>query len=135
MIPELERAFGRLVQLQAMIRSTYQRLETAGHAPEGADFRLDPPGAGPEVVDDLASLKTLLDAMNEQIHALAETGCVVKDIDSGLADWYAKENGRDIFLCWKLGEKEVAFWHEIDAGFSGRRSVVELSDKGVGSGV
>ena len=53
--------------------------------------------------------------------ALAEAGVVVKDIDRGLIDFPALLEGREVFLCWELGEDEVGFWHELDAGYPGRR--------------
>ena len=53
--------------------------------------------------------------------ALGEAGVVVKDIDRGLIDFPALLEGREVFLCWELGEYEVGFWHELDAGYPGRR--------------
>ncbi|MGH2923582.1 MAG: DUF2203 domain-containing protein [Solirubrobacterales bacterium] len=53
--------------------------------------------------------------------ALTEAGVVVKDIDRGLVDFPALMEDREVFLCWELGEDEVAHWHEIDAGYRGRR--------------
>ena len=48
-------------------------------------------------------------------------GCHIKDLDSGLVDFPTIWEGREVFLCWKLGEREVAFWHEVDTGFAGRQ--------------
>jgi hypothetical protein len=48
-------------------------------------------------------------------------GCEIKDLESGLIDFPTIWEGREVFLCWKLGEPEVEFWHEIDAGFAGRQ--------------
>lgn len=48
-------------------------------------------------------------------------GCQIKDLESGLVDFPTVWEGREVFLCWKLGESEVAFWHEVDAGFAGRQ--------------
>jgi len=53
--------------------------------------------------------------------ALGEAGVVVKDIDRGLVDFPALRDGREVFLCWELGEAEVAHWHELDTGYPGRR--------------
>lgn len=128
MIPALEVAFGRMLQINAQIRSVYRRLSDAGFAPSQEDFELAPAGAGQEVVNELATLRTLIDGLKDQIAALQRAGCVIKDIDRGLVDWYALQEGRDVFLCWELGEKEVRYWHEIDAGYAGRRPVSELRD-------
>ena len=48
---------------------------------------------------------------------------MVKHIERGLVDWYALKDGREILLCWKLGEKSVGYWHELDTGFAGRQSI------------
>jgi hypothetical protein len=52
---------------------------------------------------------------------LAEAGIVLRDIDRGLIDFPAIVDGREAFLCWELGEDEVAYWHEPEAGFGGRQ--------------
>jgi hypothetical protein len=50
-------------------------------------------------------------------------GIVVRDLDSGLCDFPARREGRTIFLCWRLGEPAIAWWHEPEAGFAGRRPI------------
>ncbi len=126
MIPELESRFGRMLQLHAQIRAAYDRLDEAGFAPEEEDFDISPVNADVKVTRDLAELRALMDALRTDLEALHREGCIVKDIGSGLVDWYAEKDGREVFLCWKLGEKSVNFWHELEAGFAGRRPLSEL---------
>jgi hypothetical protein len=57
------------------------------------------------------------------IHRILETGVQIKDINAGLLDFPALRNGREVYLCWKYGEKTIAFWHEVDEGFAGRRPI------------
>jgi hypothetical protein len=57
------------------------------------------------------------------IHRILETGAQIKDINVGLLDFPALRNGREVYLCWKYGEKTIAFWHEVDEGFAGRRPI------------
>ncbi len=52
--------------------------------------------------------------------ALQEAGLVVRDIERGLIDFPAILEEREVYLCWELGEDEVAWWHEIDSGYRGR---------------
>lgn len=54
----------------------------------------------------------------EEMH---ETGCFLKDLDMGLVDFYSLHNGEMVYLCWKLGEKQIEFWHEVDRGFDQRK--------------
>ena len=54
-------------------------------------------------------------------------GIVIKDLDTGLIDFpHIRSNGEEVYLCWKLGENDIHYWHRIPDGFSGRRPVDEL---------
>jgi hypothetical protein len=55
------------------------------------------------------------------IEEIQELGVVVKDLDTGLVDFPSVREGRDVLLCWRLGEDEVGFWHGYDDGFAGRQ--------------
>ena len=59
---------------------------------------------------------------------LEKTGVVIKSIDQGLLDFPSKRFDEDVWLCWKHGEKEIKFWHDLDSGFMGRKPV-EVSDE------
>ena len=48
-------------------------------------------------------------------------GCVVKDLDRGLVDFYSLAGDKLIFLCWHAGEPEVGHWHPIEGGFTSRQ--------------
>ena len=63
---------------------------------------------------------TKLQAALEFIHS---QGCQVKDLDIGLLDFPTLYHGREVYLCWKLGEERIDFWHEVDAGYRGRRPI------------
>ena len=128
MIHDLERTFGRMLQVKAQVRSVYKQLEALGCAPGGDEFDPAPHGARPEVVNHLTTLRTLIDALKDDVKTLEKSGCIVKDIDEGIVDWYASKEDKDVLLCWKLGEKKVAFWHAVDAGFAGRRPISEFFD-------
>jgi hypothetical protein len=51
---------------------------------------------------------------------IEESGIVLRDIDRGLVDFPALIDGREVYLCWEVGEEEVDFWHDMDAGYGGR---------------
>ena len=57
----------------------------------------------------------------EELHQL---GCHFKGYREGLVDWYSYYAGRPVLLCWKLGEPEIAYWHQLDAGFMGRQPIL-----------
>jgi hypothetical protein len=54
------------------------------------------------------------------LDTIEQAGIVLRDIDRGLIDFPAVLEGREVYLCWELGEDEVAFWHDLETGFGGR---------------
>jgi hypothetical protein len=56
----------------------------------------------------------------ERIHA---TGCIVKDLNIGLLDFPSRLNNEDVYLCWRLGEDRIRFYHRQDEGFAGRKPI------------
>jgi hypothetical protein len=56
--------------------------------------------------------------------AVQGAGIVVRDIDRGLIDFPAIRDGVEVYLCWELGEDDVSWWHELDAGFGGRQPLI-----------
>ena len=115
--------------MHVQIQLLCQRLDTAGYLPEGEEIEIDPKGATPEIVHDLASVKLLIVEINEQLKKINEMGCIIKDVEIGLVDWYTKgDKGKEVFLCWQLGEKSVNYWHEVDAGYKERKPIAELQN-------
>jgi hypothetical protein len=66
-------------------------------------------------------LKFIAEEFNVSLHEVSRTGALVKDVDAGLVDFPAVRGGREVLLCWRLGEPEVAHWHGMDEGFSRRK--------------
>ena len=54
------------------------------------------------------------------LETIEQSGIVLRDIDRGLVDFPAVVDGREIYLCWELGEDEIGYWHDLDAGYGGR---------------
>ena len=67
--------------------------------------------------------------INRYMDELGAVGCVFKGFEDGLVDFYSRREGRDVFLCWKIGEDAVSHWHEIDAGAAGRQ-LLEVGNAG-----
>jgi hypothetical protein len=59
--------------------------------------------------------------VNSLVQKVNDLGCEVKGIDEGLVDFLSEREGRDVYLCWKLGEPDIRWWHELETGFAGRR--------------
>jgi len=62
-----------------------------------------------------------IQAMQELINELSAFGCELKDPSIGLIDFLSLRNGREVYLCWHLGEERINFWDYLDAGFAGRQ--------------
>ena len=57
------------------------------------------------------------------VHRIQDTDVLIKDINTGLLDFPALRDGREVYLCWQYGEEEIAFWHEVEAGYAGRQPI------------
>ena len=62
-------------------------------------------------------------ALKQAIEKVHEFGCVVKDLDIGLIDFPTLFQGEEVYLCWKLGEAGIRFWHGVNEGFRGRKPI------------
>jgi hypothetical protein len=68
--------------------------------------------------------------MREYEQELKKLGVELKDYYIGLIDFPCKMDGREVYLCWRLGEPEVSHWHEVDAGFAGRQRLMADATQG-----
>jgi hypothetical protein len=62
-----------------------------------------------------------LRALRREVEGILGRGVILRDPETGLIDFPARKEGRDVFLCWRLGEERVMFWHSPDTGFGGRQ--------------
>ena len=63
--------------------------------------------------------------LEQGVKGILALGVTVKDIDAGLVDFLGLRNGREVYLCWRYGEENLAFWHELNTGFAGRHPLDE----------
>lgn len=111
------RDLNKLVDLKRIIDrrgyDVYQHQYFGGRGPNGT-------GQYPSELEELVQI----------VKSFDEKGILVKGLDEGLIDFpYIRENGEEVYLCYKLGEEDILYWHPIQSGFSGRRS---LKDPDVG---
>ena len=60
---------------------------------------------------------------NNFMHKIEEIGCEVKGIREGLVDFPSIREGKEVYLCWRMPEKEILFWHDLNTGFAGRKPI------------
>jgi hypothetical protein len=71
----------------------------------------------------------VLDRLQNLVDELHGVGCELKDYQTGLVDFIGRHQGRDVYLCWRLGEARIAYWHELQSGFAGRQPVSILDER------
>jgi hypothetical protein len=75
--------------------------------------------------EKLATLRVehqqLAETLKSSLNRILETGCLIKDLEVGLLDFPALINNEEVYLCWRLGEDRIRFYHRQDEGFSGRK--------------
>ena len=120
MLPEVEQALRDALFHKAEYQSadqalnaSLQRIRMAGGS------RVNP---GP-ILAERARRETSGAALKEIFERIQELGVLVKDLDIGLIDFLTFYHGREVCLCWKLGEDGIRFWHGLEEGFRGRKSI------------
>lgn len=109
LIPQLQSNLTTVQQRKAVLLRTREEVRKAS---ANADH-----GGGTAVSSHY--VKSLQD-ISASLRAIHELGVVVKDIDLGLCDFPHVRDGRVVYLCWKLGEKEIRWWHEVTTGYKDR---------------
>ena len=112
LIPELERIFEAVAELTAQAEvkaASVRRRRDEGDA--------DPAAAAIE----RSQLQFLAQGINDWMQKIVELGALPKGVEPALVDFPGRVNGVEVYLCWKLGEKKLAFYHGADEGFSNRK--------------
>jgi hypothetical protein len=113
----LEEANGLLPEL----RSTLEAMREARAVVMGSAERVRGNVAGNGGGTESTEYSEALALLKRETERLSAEGIILRDIESGLVDFPSERDGQPMFLCWQLGEDEVAFWHPLDTGFGGRR--------------
>jgi hypothetical protein len=119
-LPEVERLLREIIhfkedyeQHDAELTQIKQRIALAGG--------MVPPR------DRIAELRMHKDAAARALKAalerIQEIGCQLKDVETGLIDFPTLYRDQEVYLCWKLGESGIGYWHHVEDGFRGRRAI------------
>lgn len=97
-------------ELESLNYDVFSHTYFGGYGPNGGKYY-------PAQVDELIGIVKTLD----------REGILMKGLDQGLIDFpHIRENGEEVYLCWKIGEKDIEYWHRISDGFPGRRPISEI---------
>ena len=121
-----EEAEALLPQISVVLRKIQERRKIMQQSEEelGALHALAM-GNGHHLHEGISKLQKDLaehiQALQILINELNDFGCELKDPNTGLIDFLSLRNGREVYLCWHLGEQRINYWHHLDAGFAGRQ--------------
>jgi hypothetical protein len=119
MLPLLRSILRDVTTLANELRDRYERLVRLQKA-EGLDRAHEE-----EVQQLVAEFERGQEKMREYELELDKLGVELKDYYTGLIDFRHMKDGKEVYLCWRLGEPEIAHWHELDAGVAGRQKLAE----------
>ena len=86
------------------------------------DTGVEPSAVAPEdLVRQRPAARVLVEELDAIVQEIEDSGVHLKDVQLGLIDFPAEQDGEQVYLCWQFGEPEVAFWHRMEDGFAGRR--------------
>ena len=117
LLPTIGPILERIISLRARLERTerdmvsqHWKARTNGHADHNSSF-----GEGQSARDDL------LAEINAELVKIHDLGVELKDPALGLIDFPSLRDGREVYLCWRLGETSIGYWHDTDTGFAGRQ--------------
>lgn len=123
-LDEAERTLPLLNRILADLKVEYQvwREALAGYELLAAASRAEV-GETESLVAARTAVSDAAQRINQYLLEIEAVGCVFKGFEHGLVDFYALREDRLVFLCWQYGEPSITHWHEVDAGFPGRRPI------------
>ncbi len=114
LLPVIKRLMGRTIAISSQLE---EYRETVQQLAKKASFNSGSP-------EGTAFLEKLI-ALQQCLTEIQEKGCLVKEVRNGVVDFPHLKDGREVYLCWKYGEDDIHFWHEVDAGLAGRKPLLD----------
>ncbi|MBI3654516.1 MAG: DUF2203 domain-containing protein [Acidobacteria bacterium] len=122
LLPRVRKLMERISAERRLLMNVHSDIERARKNSEGG-------GGSPYGAYYLNHITSFGRAVRE----VERLGVQIKDFDKGLIDFPCSYKGRIVLLCWKIGETEIDYWHEIEAGYAGRRLITDDFDEPVGN--
>jgi hypothetical protein len=113
-LPLVRRIVTDIVRTHTQVTKLHKRLESAAAAKDQQPLQTE--------------LEQSVDHLQEYVDELSQVGCELKDFPTGLVDFIGRHQGRDVCLCWRLGEDKIEYWHELQSGFAGRQTIAILEE-------
>ncbi len=122
LIPVVKNSLETAIRAKALIGEIDSEMhELAARVCMAGGMEVDPG----QVVRRKLERISLVRSVEESVNDIQRSGCLVKDLDKGLLDFPALLNGVEVYLCWRLGETKIEWWHSTQEGFAGRRRIID----------
>jgi hypothetical protein len=108
LLEEIQQLRSAYVAGEEQLEALQEKLQGNGHI------------AQPKVAQARAAMAHAVQGIDRAVAAMNALGVLVKDLESGLVDFPARRQGREVYLCWRLGEPRIGWWHPTDSGFADR---------------
>ena len=109
-LKELALLYSRLRQAQSDYQDLSRRRNNNGHS-----------SSDEEIESARKDVTQFSGEIESGMEVILREGILIRHIESGLVDFASLREGREVYLCWLLGENEVGFWHETNVGYSSRQ--------------
>ena len=106
-LQELRDMRHEVIRLRARLEQLTPAMRQDGHAAEASEIE--------------QTMVAVVQRLTRHLETVTSLGVLIKDMDRGLVDFPAMRDDRVVLLCWRMDEPTIAYWHEVDAGFSGRQ--------------
>ena len=122
LLPNVKALIEQLQGLQRSIAQTTQQLdELVSKLSQGDGYPIH--ALKDQIVNVARHQLQLIEAFQSTLNSLQELGCELKDLALGLVDFYGMREGELVYLCWKLGEDQIHFWHTLEGGYASRQAL------------
>ena len=108
------------------LRKLFEKVHAARDRMRELDFELGQAfmaSGGDFGGEKVMGLARAISALHDALMAIADVGVQVKDLERGLVDFPAWRDGKEVFLCWELDEKDIGHWHELETGYGSRKKL------------
>jgi hypothetical protein len=120
LLPDVEQAVRRLRRVRDEAAALRMQLEQQWAALERDETTLASIGEAQERLD------TLVEEFGDLVQHLEDRGVILRDLEMGLVDFPARAGHAEVYLCWRLGEPSIGFWHGLGEGYAGRKPLSQL---------
>ncbi|SRR6266567_642481 len=116
LLPEITVVLHKIQESHSNVQALEAELE---------ELRVQALGNGHHLHERIVRLQrnviTYVQELRDALEELQTFGCELKDPETGLIDFLSLRDGQEVYLCWKLGEERIEFWHYLHTGFAGRQ--------------